>query len=46
MALIFCPGVRTLGESPAGDAERVERGVEGEDIASGSIMKGAKEFKA
>jgi hypothetical protein len=32
MALIFCPGVRMLGELPAEDAERVDRGVDGEDI--------------
>ena len=34
MALIFWPGVRILelGESPGGDAERVERGVEADDI--------------
>jgi hypothetical protein len=32
MALIFCPGVRKLGELPVEDAERVDRGVDGEDI--------------
>lgn len=32
MALIFWPGVSMLGELFAGDAERVERGVDAEDI--------------
>lgn len=32
IALIFCPGVRILGELPAEDAERVVRGVDGEVI--------------
>lgn len=35
MALIFCPGVSMVGELPADDAERVDRGVEGEDISRG-----------
>jgi hypothetical protein len=33
MALIFWPGVIMFGELP-GDAERVERGVDGEDMLS------------
>lgn len=33
MALILCPGVSIIGELPAEDAERVDRGVEGEDIS-------------
>jgi hypothetical protein len=32
MDLIFWPGVIMFGESPAGDAERVDRGVDGEDM--------------
>lgn len=38
MALIFCPGVSMVGELPAGDAERVERGVDGEDILGGGTI--------
>lgn len=32
MAFIFFPGVSISGESPLGDAERVVRGVEGDDM--------------
>lgn len=39
MALIFCPGVRIAGESPGGDAVRVERGVDGADIVDYMIIK-------
>lgn len=39
MALIFCPGVSIVGESPGGDAVRIERGVDGADMVDYLIIK-------
>jgi hypothetical protein len=44
MALIFCPGVSTAGESPGGDAVRVERGVDGADMVDYMIIQKEHKF--
>lgn len=39
MAFTFLPGVRISGEPAGGEALRVERGVEGEDIVDCVVSK-------
>jgi hypothetical protein len=47
MALIFLPGVRIFGEFPSfpGDAERVDRGVEGEIMVQSKLIETQLEQK-